>query len=185
MSLDLDPLHLGALAHPETSSQWYLHLFSKALWCLTDITRLVRCGISSAGQWLYICRCRCHPLVAGCCCRTLGCSLLGCYRSNRWLCCRSRCSLISLLGKQSGDRLSSHFKLGMYVMAWQHLDDIHECGPVLICTQLHQWIWWCRSHDLLHVLQWQGVTVFSHCWLQKQFLLHIVVLSCGNLYSHG
>ena len=50
MSLDLDPLHLGALAHPETSSQWYLHLFNKALWCLTDITRLVRCGISSVGS---------------------------------------------------------------------------------------------------------------------------------------
>ena len=38
VSLDLDPLYAGALAHPVTSSGLYLHLFNKALWCLTDTT---------------------------------------------------------------------------------------------------------------------------------------------------
>ena len=106
MSLDLDPLCVGVLAHPVTLSWLYLHLFNKALWCFTDMTRLVRCDIvtlswfylhlfnkalwcftdmtrsvrcdnSSASQWLNICSCRCLPLDAVYCCRTLGCSLLG------------------------------------------------------------------------------------------------------------
>ena len=46
MSLDLDLLCVGALAHPITLSQLYLHLFNKALWCLTDMTRLARCDIN-------------------------------------------------------------------------------------------------------------------------------------------
>ena len=50
MSLDLDPLCVGALAYPVTSSWMYLHMFNKVLWCLTDMTRLVRFDISSAGQ---------------------------------------------------------------------------------------------------------------------------------------
>ena len=35
--------------------------------------------------------------------------------------------------------------------AWQHLGDVHECGLMLICIQLHQWLWRCMSHDQLHV----------------------------------
>ena len=50
VSLGLDPLCAGALAHPVTLSWLYLHLFNKALWCLTDTTRLVRCDNSSASQ---------------------------------------------------------------------------------------------------------------------------------------
>ena len=69
---------VGALAHPITSSELYLHLFTKALGCLTDMTRSARCDIRSASQWLNICYCRCLPLGAGCCSRVLGCSLLGC-----------------------------------------------------------------------------------------------------------
>ena len=52
-------------------------------------------------------------------------------------------------------------------------------------TLLHQWLWWCMSHDQLHILQWQGATVSCHCWLQKQIVLHRVGLSCSNLYGHG
>ena len=35
---------------------------------------------------------------------------------------------------------------------WHHLGDIHECGLMLVFTQLHQWLWWCMSHDWLHIL---------------------------------
>ena len=38
VSLDLDSLCAGALAHPVTLLQLYLHLFNKALWCLNDTT---------------------------------------------------------------------------------------------------------------------------------------------------
>ena len=38
VSLDLDPLCAVALAHPVTLSWLYLHMFNKALWCLTDRT---------------------------------------------------------------------------------------------------------------------------------------------------
>ena len=62
VSLDLDPLCAGALAHPVTSSWLYLHLFNKVLWCLTDTTGLARCDNSSAGRWLYICSSRFLPL---------------------------------------------------------------------------------------------------------------------------
>ena len=101
MSIDLDPLCAGALNHPVTSSRFYLHMFNKALWCLNDTTRSVRCDNSSASQWLYICSCRCLLLGVGCCCRAPGCSLIGCCRGNRCLCCwssrfsLSRCLLIS------------------------------------------------------------------------------------------
>ena len=44
MTLDLDLLCAGALAHPVTLLQLYLHLFNKALLCLTDMTRLARCA---------------------------------------------------------------------------------------------------------------------------------------------
>ena len=68
MCLGLHSLRVGVLAHPVTSSQLYLHLLNKALWCLTDMTRSARCNISSAGWWLYICRCRCHLLgIVGAC----------------------------------------------------------------------------------------------------------------------
>ena len=81
MSLDLGPLCVGALAYPVTLSWLYLHLLNKVLWHLTDTTRLVRCDISYAGWWLYIYRCRCLPLGAGCYFRALGYSLLGCCTS--------------------------------------------------------------------------------------------------------
>ena len=143
MSLDLDPLCAGALAHPVTSSRLYLHLFNKALWCLTDTTRSARCDNSSTGRWLYICNSRCLPLGAGCCCRASGCSLLGCCRGNRWLCCRSSgcslsgCLLISCWGWGSGDGLSSHFNLGRCVRLdsiWVTLTNVVSCSPVLSTT---------------------------------------------------
>ena len=40
---------MGALAHAVTSLWLYLHLLNKALWCLTDTTRLARWDINSAG----------------------------------------------------------------------------------------------------------------------------------------
>ena len=112
-----------------------LHLFNKVLWCLTDMTRSVRCNISSAGQWLYICRCRYPPLGVGCCCRASGCSLLGCCRSNRWLYCGSSgCSLYRFWGWWSGDRLSSHLNLGVHVRLdsiWVMFTNVVSCSFVL------------------------------------------------------
>ena len=49
---------------------------------LTNMARLVRCNISFASQWLCICSGGCHLLGSSCCCRALGCSLLGCGRSS-------------------------------------------------------------------------------------------------------
>ena len=137
-----------------------------------------------AGQWMNICSCRCLPLGAGCCFRALGCSLLGCCGGNRWLYCGSSGYLLySFWGWWSGDKLS--LEPWWACQAWQHLDDIHECGLVLICTQLHQWLWRCRNHDQLHILQWQGATVSCHCLIQKQNVLHRLGLFCSNLYGHG
>ena len=55
MSLDLDLLHADVLTHAVTSLWLYLHLFNNILWCLTDMTRLVKCNISSATQfWMVL-----------------------------------------------------------------------------------------------------------------------------------
>ena len=91
-------------------------------WGVTDI--------SSTSQWLYIYRCRCHLLDVGYCCRALGCSLHGCCGSNRWLYCKSSgYSLYSFWGWWSGDRLSSHFNLGVHVRL--------SCGNLYGHGQLH------------------------------------------------
>ena len=133
----------GCTCSSVISSQLYLHLSSKALWCLNEMTRSVRCDNSSASQWLYICSCRCLLLGVGCCCRALGCSLLGCCRGNSWLFCSSRrcllrrCSLISFWGIGSGDRLSSHLNLGMPVTLdsiWVTFMNVFSCLSVLSST---------------------------------------------------
>ena len=64
--------------------------------CCTRITTLygTQKWIQARTQWLNICGYRCLLLGAGCCCRALGCSLLGGCRSKRRLHCRnSRCLL--------------------------------------------------------------------------------------------
>ena len=129
-----------------------IHLSLLFLCCIQKtLIRSVRCDNSSAGQWLNICSCRHLLLGAGCCFRALGCSLLGCCGSNRWLYCGSSGYLLySFWGWCSGDRLS--FQPWCACQAWQHLGDVHECGLMLICTQLHQWLWQCGSHDWLHIL---------------------------------
>ena len=138
LSSDLDLLCAGALGHPVTSLWLYLHLINNALWCLTDMTRLVRCDINSASWWFYICSCRCLPLGASCFCRALGCSLLGCCGSNRWLCCGSSgCSLYSFWGRWSGDRLSSHLNLGVHVRLdsiWVMFTNVLSCSSKLSST---------------------------------------------------
>ena len=145
MSLDLDLLCVGALAHPVTLSWLYLHLFNKALWCFTDMTRSVRCDKSSASQWLNICSWRCLPLDSGYCCRTLGCSLLECCRSNRWLYYRnSRCMLFSFWGWWSGDGLSSHFNLGVHVRLdsiWVTFMNVVSYSSVLSSTNDFDDVW--------------------------------------------
>ena len=117
---------------------WYLHMFNKVLWCLTDMTRSVRYDISSASQWLNICSCRCLPLGVGCCCRALGCSLLGCCGSKRWLYCRSSgCLLYSFWGWWSGDGLSSHFNLWVHVRLdsiWVMFMNVVSCLSILSST---------------------------------------------------
>ena len=137
MSIDLDPLCVGALAHPVTLSPLYLHLFNKALWYFTDMTWSVRCDNSSASRWLYICSCRCPLLGASCYCRASGYSLLWCGRGNIWLCCMSiGYSLYSFWGWGSGDRLSSHFNLGLHVRfdsIWVMFMNVVSCLSVLSC----------------------------------------------------
>ena len=136
-------LHLLILSHHRS---WYLHMLNKALWCLTDTTRSVRCDISSAGRWLNICGYRCLPLDAGCCCRASGCSLLGCWGSNRWLYCgSSRCLLwLYSWGWWSGDRLSSHFNLGVLVRLdsiWVTFTNVVLCSSVLSSTNDFDNVW--------------------------------------------
>ena len=124
---------------------WYLYILNKALWCLTDMTRSVRCDISSASQWLNICGYRCLPLGAGCCCRASGCSLLGCSRNNSRLYCRgSRCLVYSFWGWWSGDRLPSHFNLGVHVRIdsiWVTFMNVVSCLPVLSSTNDFDDVW--------------------------------------------
>ena len=109
---------------------------------------------------------------------------VGCCGSNRWLYCGSSGYLLYYFwGWWSGDRLS--FEPWCACQAWQHLGDVHECGLMLICAQLHQWLWQCGSHDWLHILQWQGTTVSCHCLIQKQTVLHRLGLFCSNLHGHG
>ena len=69
------------LAHLVTLLWLYLHLLNKALWSLTDTTRLARCNISSASWWLYIGRYMCHPLGVGYCYRLLAAAGLGVVRA--------------------------------------------------------------------------------------------------------
>ena len=110
-------------------------MLNKALWCLTEMTRSVRCDLSSASRWFNIYGYRCLPLGVGCFCRASGCSLLGCCGSNRWLYCRiSGCLLYSCCGWWSGDRLSSHFNLGVCVRLdsiWVTFRNVVSCSSVL------------------------------------------------------
>ena len=135
-------MHLLILSH---RCRWYLHLFKKALWCITDVTRSVRCDNSSAGQWLNICGYSCLLLGVGCCCKASGCSLLGYCGSNRWLYCgSSRCLLYSFWGWWSGGRLSSHFNLGMCVRLdsiWVTFRNVVSCSSVLSSTNDFDDVW--------------------------------------------
>ena len=110
-------------------------------WC----DQISKMYISSASQWLYICRWRCYPLGTGCCYRASGCSLLGCCGSNRWLCCGSSgCSLYSFWGRWSGDRLSSHLNLGVHVRLdsiWVMFTNVVSCSPILSSTNDFDNVW--------------------------------------------
>ena len=71
-----NPLCATALAHPVTSSQLYVHLLNKVLWCLICASRSVGCNITASLS--YICTCRYLPLGVGCCCGASSCSFYGC-----------------------------------------------------------------------------------------------------------